>query len=38
MDGTVVTIIYLMCVNRGTRFTDDAMTVVSDNGEILSPK
>ena len=38
MDGTVVTIIYLMCVNRGTRFTDEAMTVVSDSGEILSPK
>ena len=27
-----------MCVKSGTRLTDEAITVVSDSGEILSPK
>ena len=38
MDGTVVKNMYRMCVNRGTLFTEEAITVVSDSGEILSPK
>ena len=37
-DGTVVKSMYRMCVNRGTLFTEEAITVVSDSGEILSPK
>ena len=38
MDGTVVKNMYRMCVKRGTLLTEDAITVVSDSGEILSPK
>ena len=37
-DGTVVIIIYRICLNSGTSPTDDANTVVSDSGDILSPK
>ena len=37
-DGTVVISIYLICVNRGVSAMDDASTVVSDRGDILSPK
>ena len=37
-DGMVVIIIYLICANRFTLHTLDASTVVSDSGEILSPK
>ena len=36
--GTVVTSIYLMCLNRDTPTLPDAITVVSDSGDILSPK
>ena len=38
MDGTVVMSIYRICVNRGVSVTDDASTVVSERGDILSPK
>ena len=38
MEGTVERIRFLICSNRGTPQTDDAMTVVSERGEILSPK
>jgi hypothetical protein len=37
-DGTVVIIIYLICVKRGVSADEDARTVVSDNGDTLSPK
>ena len=36
--GTVVYIIYRMCENRSAFAIDDAKTVVSDIGDILSPK
>ena len=36
--GPVVYSIYRIWVNNGTWLTDDAITVVSDSGEILSPK
>ena len=38
MDGTVVIIIYLICLNKGVSVTEEARTVVSDSGDILSPK
>ena len=38
IDGTVVSSMYFMCVNIGTRAVDDASTVVSLMSEILSPK
>ena len=38
MDGMVVSIKYLMCVNKGVPVVDAAKTVVSDKGETLSPK
>ena len=37
-DGTVVTIIYLIWVNRGVPVEDEASTVVSERGDTLSPK
>ena len=37
-DGIVVMSIYRMCLNNGTPTLDDAITVVSDNGDTLSPK
>ena len=37
-DGTVVIIIYRMWVKSGVSADDEASTVVSDRGEILSPK
>ena len=37
-DGTVVMSMYLMCLKSGTSPTDEASTVVSERGEILSPK
>ena len=37
-DGTVVTAMNLICVNRGVPAEEEASTVVSDRGEILSPK
>ena len=36
--GTVVIVMYLMWVNRGVPQSEDARTVVSDKGDILSPK
>ena len=38
MEGTVVNSMYRMWVKRGTLHIDEAITVVSDRGEILSPK
>ena len=38
MDGTVVIIIYLICLNKGVSVTEEARTVVSESGDILSPK
>ena len=38
IEGTVVIIIYLICTNNGTPTVDEAITVVSESGEILSPK
>ena len=38
IEGTVVKNMYLICWKRGTLFSDEAITVVSDKGEILSPK
>ena len=38
MDGTVVIIMYLMCLNSGVSVTDEARMVVSESGDILSPK
>ena len=38
IEGTVVISIYLICVKRGVPEEDEASTVVSDRGEILSPK
>ena len=38
MDGTVVKNMYRMCVKSGTLLTEEAITVVSERGEILSPK
>ena len=32
--GTVVMVMYFMCVNSGVPHIDDASTVVSDNGDI----
>lgn len=37
-EGTVVIIMYLICVNNGVPQSEEARTVVSDNGDILSPK
>ncbi len=37
-EGTVVIVIYLICVNKGVPQSEEARTVVSDNGDILSPK
>ena len=37
-EGTVVNIRYLICWKRGVPAMDDAITVVSESGEILSPK
>ena len=37
-EGTVVTIMNRICVNRGVPADDEARTVVSDNGDTLSPK
>ena len=36
--GMVVTNMYLICAKRSTPHDDDASTVVSDSGDILSPK
>ena len=36
--GTVVIVIYRMCVKRGVPQSDEASTVVSESGDILSPK
>ena len=38
IEGTVVNIIYRICENNGVCVTEEARTVVSDRGEILSPK
>ena len=38
MDGTVVIIIYLICLNSGVSVTEEARMVVSERGDILSPK
>ena len=38
MEGTVVISMYLIWVKRGVPEADDARTVVSESGEILSPK
>lgn len=38
IDGIVVIIKYLICSNRGVPEEDEAITVVSDKGDILSPK
>ena len=38
MAGTVVAVIYRMCLNSGVPVTDEARTVVSERGDILSPK
>ena len=38
IEGTVVIIMYLMCSNKGVSDDDAATTVVSDKGDILSPK
>lgn len=38
IDGTVVISIYRMWVNSFVPVVDEASTVVSDSGEILSPK
>lgn len=37
-DGTVVMSMYRIWSNNGTSPTDEASTVVSESGEILSPK
>ncbi len=37
-DGTVVIIRYLICLKSGVPEREDAITVVSESGEILSPK
>lgn len=37
-EGTVVIVMYLICVNNGVPQSEEARTVVSDNGDILSPK
>ena len=37
-EGTVVIIIYRICLNRGVSVTDEARIVVSESGDILSPK
>ena len=37
-DGTVVTIINLICVKSGVPADEEASTVVSESGDILSPK
>lgn len=36
--GTVVFVMYFMCSNKGVPTVDEAKTVVSDRGDILSPK
>ena len=36
--GTVVMVIYLICVKRGVPQSEEARTVVSESGDILSPK
>ena len=38
IDGIVVSIIYRIWENKGVCVTEEANTVVSESGEILSPK